>query len=183
MANFLKILLSLLFPKKRVDTKIPDSTTKQLQESTNPQDMSKPGYEIDRTEVVEENKGVHYLVTRQEVLMNRDVEYPLNFTLEANLAVLLMAINKLRQRWGKPLIVSSGYRPGKYNEAAGGAKRSAHLYCEAVDFSDPEQKLSTWIKNNPDILYHCGLWMEDPEYTKTWCHLDIKPRNNRIFKP
>lgn len=128
-------------------------------------------------------KPVHYLVTRKEILMGRDSEYPLNATLEANLGKLLVAVNKLRQKWGKPLIVSSGYRPGRYNKIAGGASKSLHTTCEAVDFYDPKQELSGWLMKNQQVLHDCGLWMESPTYTKTWCHVDLKPRHRRVFIP
>ena len=125
-------------------------------------------------------KGSKSMVSRKEILMNRDEEYPLTPEMEDNLSKLLEAVNKLRTLYGKPMYVSSGYRPGKYNEAAGGAKKSAHLVCKAVDFKDVNEELETWITD--EILEQCGLWREDPEKTKGWVHVDIVPRKNRTFK-
>lgn len=113
--------------------------------------------------------------------MNRETEYPLTSEIEKNLEKLLIAVNKLRELYGKPMIVSSGYRPGKYNNAAGGAKNSSHLTCEAVDFKDSDGKLKTWITS--DILIRCGLYMEHPDNTPSWVHVQIRPTKNRIFKP
>jgi hypothetical protein len=128
---------------------------------------------------------VKVVITRDEILMGRDREYPLSPELEHNLAILLMRINILRQWWGNPMCVTSGYRPGKYNVKAGGAKNSAHLHCMAIDVSDPNGKLGRWLAANLPILRACDLWMENPENTKGWCHLDIRDRgdSNRIFKP
>lgn len=120
------------------------------------------------------------IVTRKEILMGRDEEFPLTPELEANLSKLLEAVNKLRTLYGKPLYVSSGYRPGHYNTDAKGAKNSAHLTCEAVDFRDGDGELDKWITD--EILEQCGLWREDPERTPTWTHLDIRSRANRTFK-
>lgn len=120
-------------------------------------------------------------VSKQEILMGRDVEYPLSSELEDNLNRLFEAVNKLRIKYGKPMIVSSGYRPGHYNSDAHGAKNSSHITCEAVDFKDVDGELKTFC--TVDILEECGLWMEDPEATKTWCHVSIRPTKNRIFKP
>jgi hypothetical protein len=128
----------------------------------------------------EERKG---MVSRKEVLMGRDAENPLTKEMEANLAKLLEALNKFRSRYGKPMVVSSGYRPGKYNKSAGGAKNSAHLTCEATDFADADGKLKAYVKTNPSVLEECGLYMEDPERTKTWIHLQIRATKNRVFKP
>ena len=65
------------------------------------------------------------------------------------------------------------------------AMGSSHLYGAAVDIADADGKLKSWLKTNPNKLVECGLWMESPEYTKTWCHLQIyAPASfNRVFKP
>jgi len=115
--------------------------------------------------------------------MGREKEYPLTPELEANLSRLLIAVNKLAEKYGRDMAVSSGYRPGHYNVKAGGSRRSAHLTCEAVDFLDSGRQLTEWILANPAVLQECGLWMEHPDHTPTWVHLDTRPRNNRIFHP
>lgn len=120
------------------------------------------------------------MISRDEILMGRDAEFPLTPELEANLAKLLIAVNKLRALYGKPMVVSSGYRPGHYNSDAGGAKGSCHLVCMAVDFKDGDGALKAWI--TPEILEECELWQEDPAKTVSWLHVDIKPRANRVFK-
>lgn len=65
------------------------------------------------------------------------------------------------------------------------AMGSSHLYGAAVDIGDADNKLKTWLKANPQKLVECGLWMEHPDYTKSWCHLQIyAPTSfNRVFKP
>lgn len=125
------------------------------------------------------------MISREEVLMGRDREYPLSEELEVNLTSLLIALNKCRMLYGKPLTVSSGYRPGKYNVAAKGAANSAHLTCEACDFVDNDGQLKQYILNNLSILDSCELYMESPDRTPTWCHLQIRRilSGNRVFKP
>jgi uncharacterized protein YcbK (DUF882 family) len=123
------------------------------------------------------------LISRDEVLQGRDKEYPLTPELEKNLQNLLKAVNMFRDLYGKPLIVSSGYRPGKYNQAAGGAKGSLHLSCQAVDFADADGKLKEYCVHNQLVLEACGLWMESPDRTPSWVHLDVHPRSSRIFTP
>lgn len=122
-------------------------------------------------------------ITPQEILMGRDAEYPLTEELRLNLNRLLLSLNRLRAYYGKPMVVSSGYRPGKYNKAAGGAAKSAHLTCEACDFRDIDGSLDLWCMANQDKLEECGLWLEHPDATSGWCHLDIRKRNNRVFRP
>lgn len=123
-------------------------------------------------------------ITREEILMGRDKEFPLTPALETNLEALLVALNKFRDLYGKPMIVSSGYRPGYYNVQAGGAPMSAHKVCMACDFADGDGALDAWIDANPKSLELCGLWREAPQSTKGWTHLDIRNRGPvRTFLP
>lgn len=130
-------------------------------------------------------KETKMLISRDEVLMGRDTEYPLTPDLESNLSKLLASLNQFRDIYGIPMVVSSGYRPGRFNQAAGGARNSAHLTCEACDFHDPDGFLKKYILNNVTLLEQCGLYMESPASTPTWCHLQVRiiPSGNRIFIP
>jgi uncharacterized protein YcbK (DUF882 family) len=122
-------------------------------------------------------------VTHSEILMGRDKESPLSPEQKANLDRLVVAVNVIRQAYGKPMKVSSGYRPAVYNLKAGGAKRSAHLTCEAVDFVDVDGELAKWCIKNIQLLEKAGLYLENPEFTPTWVHLQTRPTKNRIFIP
>lgn len=123
------------------------------------------------------------MITREEILQGRDKEYPLSPTLEYNLGQLFHAINCVRRTFGKPMVVSSGYRPGKYNVAAHGAPSSAHLTCEAIDIADPSGEVDAWCLAHLPLLETLGLWLESPDHTPGWCHLDIRPRAVRVFIP
>lgn len=65
------------------------------------------------------------------------------------------------------------------------AMGSAHLYGCALDIKDPDGKLAKWLKKNEKKLMECGLWMENPDYSPGWCHLQsIRPASgNRYFIP
>lgn len=115
--------------------------------------------------------------------MGRDKEFPLNEVLESNLQKLLTALNKFRTIYGKPMQVSSGYRPEKYNREAGGAIKSLHMVCMACDFIDIDGSIDSFCVANRDILKTCGLYLEHPKWTRNWCHLDIFQRKNHIFIP
>lgn len=124
------------------------------------------------------------MISYAELLMGREAEYPLTIQMKKNLDRLYAAINKIRQAYGKPMTVTSGYRPGHYNKAAGGAKRSAHLTCEAVDIADPDGKLASWCMLNLDKLSEAGLWLESPARTRGWTHLQIRSvGKSRVFEP
>lgn len=121
------------------------------------------------------------MVIRKEILMGRDAEYPLSAELEANLIDYLERINKFRAFYNKPMYVNSGYRPGKYNEAAGGAKGSSHMLCMAADFKDKDGSLDAFCVEHIDKLNEFGLYLEHPDHTPGWCHLQSRPTKNNPF--
>ena len=67
------------------------------------------------------------------------------------------------------------------------AMGSSHLYGCAVDIADKDGKLAQWLLSveGQRKLIECGLWMEDPKYTKGWVHLSsqIPKSGNRYFVP
>ena len=65
------------------------------------------------------------------------------------------------------------------------AMGSAHLYGCAIDIADPKGELKDWLLKNQNKLVECGLWMEHPDYCKTWCHLQCYKTKSgkRIFIP
>lgn len=125
------------------------------------------------------------LITRDEILNKQEEKNPLTPLMEANLAKLLDAVNKFRLLYGKPMIVSSGYRPPEHNKRVGGAPNSSHLTCEAVDFRDKDGAIKAWVQANLGVLEQCGLYAEAFEATPTWIHLQIRrpTSGSRIFKP
>lgn len=85
------------------------------------------------------------------------------------------------------LKISSGFRPAAVNAAtAGSAKRSLHMSGRALDIEDPDGLLDQAIKARPELLDKYGLWLENPEFTPGWAHLDMGNRSARpirIFLP
>lgn len=128
---------------------------------------------------------VYKYFSRAEVLKGHDSNYPLDDTMEGNLLNLLQSMNQVRESWGNPMIVTSGYRPLTYNLSIGGSERSAHITCEALDIYDPDKRLAKWCLDNLDILEESGLYIEDPDYTSNWVHFTTRaPRSGRrVFIP
>ncbi len=125
-------------------------------------------------------------ISREEVLMGRDKDFPLDAEQEANLELLLKCLNEFRAIYGKPMTVTSGYRPAAINATVkGAAKKSNHIMCLACDFRDTDGELDKWCLTNLDVLIKCGLYLESPAHTPNWCHLQCKPpkSKNRIFLP
>lgn len=73
--------------------------------------------------------------------------------IEAKLQKLIEAVLDLLREWyGKPIIVNSGYRCEALNEAIGGSKTSQHCLGEAADITagskEENEKLFNYIKDN-----------------------------------
>lgn len=74
-------------------------------------------------------------------------------TITNNLTKLIEAVlDPLREWYGKPIIVNSGYRCEALNKAIGGAKSSQHMLGEAADITvgskEENEKLFDYIKDN-----------------------------------
>lgn len=125
------------------------------------------------------------MITLKEFLMGRESMYPLDMEKALNAASLLASVNYIRGVYGKPLSVSSGYRPGHFNKQAGGATNSSHLWCQAIDLRDPNAEFAKWCLDNLKELEKAGLYLEDPAYTKGWVHLQTRATRSgrRVFKP
>jgi hypothetical protein len=102
---------------------------------------------------------------------------------------LLIKINKIREAYGKPMTVTSGFRRLSdhiriYSELA--HKRgipfdqakvpmgSSHLSFMAVDIADPDGDLYDWCQNNVSILEQVGLWCEAKD-DQARVHFQITP--------
>lgn len=125
------------------------------------------------------------MLKKQDILMGREKLAPLTKEMEKNLENLLEAVNKLLKIYNKPVKVSSGYRPPQINANVGGVKLSAHQTCEAVDIADPNNEFAKWCLNNLKHVKECGLYLEDPRWTPTWVHLQIRrPASGKlVFVP
>ena len=131
------------------------------------------------------------------ITMKEIVGRPRNLPVEhkANIEKLLVAVNILREQYGKPLQVTSGYRSLEQHLAIYAAKgitdkkkipmKSKHLEGLAVDFADPKGLLQNWILANEDLMEEIGLYFEDFAYTKNWVHVQIVPPKSgkRFFIP
>lgn len=121
---------------------------------------------------------------------------PLTEQMQANLKVLHFRLNQVRQRYAKPMIITSGVRSMVDHKRiyADIAKRkgsatirvpmgSRHLDAAAADVLDRDGSLMEWCLSNQTFLAEIGLWIESG--TVGWTHFQIYPPKSgkRFFKP
>jgi hypothetical protein len=110
----------------------------------------------------------------------------LSAALRTNAALTVERANALLARAGIAGTVNSGWRPQAINAALPNASpRSKHLSCQAIDLDDEDDALDTWCLRNLSALEEIGLWLEHPDATPGWCHVQIVPPRSgcRVFNP
>lgn len=91
-------------------------------------------------------------------------------------ALIDNVLDPLREAYGKPIYVNSGYRCPKLNRAVGGVSTSQHLKGQAadIDVNDTEEnkKLYDYITKN--LNFDQCLW----ENGGAWIHVSYKKDGN-----
>ena len=85
-------------------------------------------------------------------------------------------LDPLREAWGAPVIVTSGYRCPRLNAAVGGAHRSQHTLGEAADI----RTVSDLPEDNRrlrDLIISLGLPFDQliDEFDCDWLHVSYRP--------
>ena len=97
----------------------------------------------------------------------------------SNLAALVYnVLDPLREAWGKPIYVNSGYRSPALNKAVGGVSTSQHLQGQAAD-------ITTGNKVDNAKLFQLAIDLKLPfdqiidEQNFSWVHISYSPRHRR----
>ena len=86
----------------------------------------------------------------------------------------------LRDNFGVPIYISSGYRSPALNEAIGGSPRSFHSHGMALDLDQDNRNKGV---SNCDVFYYIKdnlqftelIWEFGDEYEPNWVHVAIAP--------
>lgn len=95
-------------------------------------------------------------------------------------ALIEKVLDPLREAYGKPIIVTSGYRCEKLNKAVGGAASSQHVKGEAADIRSvqdtPEENKKLF-----DLIVKLNLPFDQliNEYNYDWVHVSFGARHRR----
>lgn len=103
-------------------------------------------------------------------------------TIEAMTALCVEALEPIREHFGRPVVVNSGYRSPNVNRAIGGTSTSQHCKGEAADVEVPgldNEELYLWAADNIDfdqliLEYYTG------EESSGWVHVShVSRETNR----
>jgi hypothetical protein len=139
------------------------------------------------------------IVTLEDYWMGRDFAYAheLTETIAGNAAVTVARVNRMLEamavdglhaecKAGSHSPVASGWRPVEINARVPAAvPDSPHISGAACDLYDPRDALDDWCAAHAGVLRELELWLEHPDYTKGWCHVQIVPPRcgSRVFRP
>ena len=102
----------------------------------------------------------------------------------ANMIVLAEKIfQPIREHFGVPIYISSGYRSAALNKKIGGSKNSQHLTGEAIDIDmDGHPHVSNvqvfnFIRNN--LFFDQLIWEFGNDSTPDWVHVSYSSSGNQ----
>ena len=89
-------------------------------------------------------------------------------------------LEPLREHLGQPVVITSGFRSKRLNEAVGGVKQSQHLRGEAADLMvESEKQAREWIRWMMDNLKFDQLILEK-QGSKVWVHVSLKRNRQQV---
>jgi len=116
--------------------------------------------------------------------------YPEVYNIPSHVAIENMKrvcgwLEVLRDRYGSPIIINSGYRSPQLNKKVGGVATSNHVTGCAVDIwcSGAEQAidyayiLKAYSKESQQDFDE--LFIEKNKYGRYWVHFAVRPKENR----
>lgn len=90
-------------------------------------------------------------------------------------------VQKVRDHFGQPIRISSGYRSPKVNAAVGGSKTSQHMTGEAFDIQGTNgvtnAQIFNFIKQN--LLFDQLIWEFGTTKNPAWVHVSYREGRNR----
>jgi uncharacterized protein YcbK (DUF882 family) len=91
---------------------------------------------------------------------------------------LAWTLQLIRDEYGKPIRVNSGYRSPEYNKEIGGARKSQHMYARAADlapWSGRDDDLADLVKAIERLVITGKIPNGGIGTYRTFVHYDIRP--------
>lgn len=106
--------------------------------------------------------------------------WPKDADIMDNIIFTMECLDKIREEYGLPLSVSSGYRCPELNRAVGGSKTSQHMKGQAADINlgsvEKNRAFFNWCQANINDLPIDQL-IDESHYS--WVHLSFTKENQR----
>lgn len=121
---------------------------------------------------------------KSDTATEKKIDNTPNALITNNLKYVIERLNPIREEFGKPIYVTSGYRCPRLNKLVGGSTKSAHLQGLAVDITtynrDENKRLFNLIRSK----YQFDQLIDEKDLS--WIHLgfktDKKNERNVIYR-
>ena len=106
--------------------------------------------------------------------------FPKDCDIIDNIIYTMECLDKIREEYGLPLYISSGYRCPDLNTKVGGKETSQHLKGQAADVNlgstEKNRAFFNWVVCNRDEIIFDQL-IDESHFS--WVHISFKKENNR----
>ena len=98
---------------------------------------------------------------------------------------LVQVLQAIRDHFGAPVVITSGYRTAEHNAAVGGSKSSQHLLGRAADFyveGVPVATVAAYVETLLPGRGGIGRYPKDAKHPKRmtgWVHIDTRTNKSR----
>ena len=120
-------------------------------------------------------------LTRSTTARLRNIDNtPSQLVIDNLTALVDNVLDPLREAWGKPIKVNSGYRCRVLNKAVGGVPASQHMLGQAADITSGSQEANRELYS---LLKRLNLPVDQAinEHDFRWLHISYGPRHRRHF--
>ena len=106
--------------------------------------------------------------------------WPKDADIMDNIIFTMECLDKIREDYGQPLYITSGYRCEELNERLKGSKTSQHMKGQAADINlgstEKNRKFFNWLVCNKDNIDFDQI-IDEKQYQ--WVHYSVKKEGNR----
>ncbi len=120
-------------------------------------------------------------LTRSTTAQLRGIDNtPSQQVIENLVALVDNVLDPLREAWGAPLRVNSGYRCRELNKAVGGVPASQHMLGQAADITAGDRRANRELYS---LLRRLDLPVDQAinEHDFSWLHISYGPRHRRHY--
>lgn len=95
---------------------------------------------------------------------------------------LVSVLQKIRNHFNRPVVITSGYRTVSHNKKVGGSTNSQHLYGTAADIQvkdTPPEFVADYAETLLSGKGGIGLYPKKAGRAKGWVHVDVRKNRAR----
>ena len=97
-------------------------------------------------------------------------------------SALVQLLQSIRDHFGAPVVITSGYRTAAHNKAVGGSKSSQHLLGRAADIQVTDTSVEAVAAYAESLIPGwggVGRYPVKAGRAKGWVHVDTRPNKSR----